>query len=227
METKDQGGHRSRLRERFVAGGFEGFAEHERLELLLTLAIPRSDVKDQAKALLKRFGSLRGVFDAPLDELSKMSGMGSVAPVALKIIRSAAEAYLQEKAAVREQFLDLEDVSDFWRMKLGGLTHEEFHVAYLDSSHRLLKNGTEALEMGVPDRAVVYPRKVIESALRRGAVALIFAHNHPSGEAKPSKEDKELTRALSTAAYTLQMRVLDHLIVTADEVFSFRKEGLL
>jgi DNA repair protein RadC len=134
---------------------------------------------------------------------------------------------LGEQAAQGQQFLDSESVSKFWRLRLGGLRHEEFHVAYLDSSHRLLKGGTEALEVGVPDKAVVYPRKAMESALRRGATALIFAHNHPSGEARPSEQDKELTRALCLAAKVLQLRVLDHLVVTADAVFSFKRAGLL
>lgn len=222
-----QTGHRARLRERFIKSGLEGFSKHEIVELVLTLIIPRRDVKPQARALLEHFGSLRGIFDASQQELAGVPGLGKVAPVALSIVLAAAEAYLGERAAVGEQFLDLERVSKFWRLRLGSLRHEEFHVAYLDSSHRLLKDGTEALEVGVPDRAVVYPRKVMESALRRSATALIVAHNHPSGEAYPSEVDKELTRALVNAAQVLQLRLLDHLIVTADTVFSFKREGLL
>jgi DNA repair protein RadC len=220
-------GHRARLRERFIKSGLEGFATHEMVELVLTLAIPRRDVKPQARALLERFGTLRGIFDASRVELAAVPGLGKVAPVALSMVLAVAEAYLGERMALGEQFLDLESVSKFWRLRLGSLRHEEFHVAYLDSSHRLLKDGTEALEVGVPDRAVVYPRKVMESALRRSATALVVAHNHPSGEARPSEQDKELTRHLSQAAQIMQMRLLDHLIVTADTVFSFKKEGLL
>lgn len=220
-------GHRSRLRTRFLASGFEGFAQHECVELLLTLAIPRRDVKSQAKALLARFGSLRAILDAGPAELAQVEGMGSVAPVALKVIREAAGLYLKEEAASRLEFTDLGATADFWRLRLGGLKHEEFHVAYLDSSHRLLKDGVEAMESGVPNQASVYPRKVMASALARGASALIVAHNHPSGEAYPSVQDKELTRSLQDAARVLQMRVFDHLIVTADRVFSFRQEGLI
>lgn len=222
-----QAGHRSRLRERFIKNGLDGFSQQEVVELVLTLAIPRRDVKPQARALLQRFGSLRGIFDASMRDVATIPGMGEVAPVALSIVLAAAEAYLCERASVGEQFLNLESVSKFWRLRLGSLRHEEFHVAYLDSSHRLLKDGTEVLEVGVPDRAVVYPRKVMESALRRGATAMIVAHNHPSGEARPSEADKELTCVLSAAAKVLQLRLLDHLLVTADTVFSFKREGLL
>lgn len=220
-------GHRARLRERFMASGFGGFAEHECLELLLTLAIPMRDVKPQARALLARFGSLRGVLDASANELAALKGMGTVAPVALKIIREAAGLYLEQTAELREQFVGFESLENFWRLRLGGLKHEEFHVAHLDASNRLLRGGAEAMEMGLPNQAMVYPRKVMESALRRGSVSLVFAHNHPSGDVLPSLQDREITRRLQEAAQALQIRVLDHVIVSADRTFSFRREGML
>jgi DNA repair protein RadC len=116
---------------------------------------------------------------------------------------------------------------EFWRMRLGDLRNEVFEVAYLDSAARLLRDGVERLETGTIDRATVYPRKVMEAALRRGAAALVFAHNHPNDDVTPSKQDKLITEALVLAATTLNIEVLDHLIVSPDKVFSFRKEGLL
>lgn len=220
-------GHRQRLRERFEKSGLEGFAPHEMIELLLTLAIPRKDVKQAAKALLARFGSLRGILDAPLSELKEVPGIGQVAPVALRIIREAANLYLQQRAEEQTSFSMPEALYDFWRSRLGGLSHEVFQVAYLDSAYKLLRDGVETLEEGTVDRAIVYPRRVMEAALHRGAAAVVFAHNHPNGNVQPSEQDKVLTRALVLAATTLQIKVLDHLIVSRDEVFSFRKEGLL
>ena len=220
-------GHRKRLRERFLKTGFTGFADHEIVELLLTLAIPRSDVKQPAKELLRRFGTLKGILDAPLDELRKVKGIGEVAPVALRIIREAATLYLQQKAEEAGSMADTAYLYDFWRARLGDLRHEVFEVAYLDSRARLLRDGIERLESGTVDRANVYPRKVMEAALRKGAAALVFAHNHPSGDVTPSEQDKVITEALVLAAATLNIDVLDHLIVSADKVFSFRKEGLL
>ena len=85
----------------------------------------------------------------------------------------------------------------------------------------------ETLEEGTIDRAAVYPRRVVESALKRGAAALVLAHNHPNGNVAPSEHDKILTRAIVLAAETVQLRIVDHLIVSADETFSFRKTGLL
>lgn len=220
-------GHRQRLRERFLKSGLEGFASHEIVELLLTLAIPRRDVKQAAKALLARFGSLRGILDAPLLELRQVRGIGQVTPVALRIIRETANLYLQQRAEAQASLATPEALYDFWRSRLGGLPNEVFQVAYLDTAYKLLRDGVETLEEGTLDRATVYPRRVMETAVRRGAGALVFAHNHPNGNVKPSEQDKTLTRALVLAAETLQIKVLDHVIVSKDDVFSFRRKGLL
>ena len=206
---------------------FAGFAEHEIVELLLTLAIPRSDVKEPAKALLQRFGSVRGVLDAPPEALRQVAGIGSVAPVALAIIRAAAVLYLQQ---VNERASVLDDrarIRDFWRLRIGSLPNEVFEVAYLDSGLRLVRNGVERLQQGTVDRASVYPRQVVEAALRRGAAAIVLAHNHPNGRVEPSEADKLTTRAIVLAAETIRLRVVDHLIVSPDDAFSFREAGLL
>lgn len=220
-------GHRQRLRERFLRSGLAGFADYEVVELLLTLAIPRSDVKQPAKALIARFGNLRGILDAPIEELRAVSGIGSVTPVALQVIKAAATLYLQQSGEGRDCLVDSARLSEFWRMRIGALQHEVFEVAYLDTGYRLLRDGVETLEEGTIDRATVYPRRVVEAALKRGAAALVLAHNHPNGNITPSDHDKVLTRAIVLAAETVHLKVVDHLIVSAQETFSFRKAGLL
>lgn len=220
-------GHRHRLRERFLKSGFAGFADYEIVELLLTLAIPRRDVKPSAKALLARFGSVRGVLDAPLEGLRRVDGLGEVAPVALRVIRETANLYLQQAAEGGEPFREPDALVRFWRSRIGSLPYEVFEVAYLDSAGRLLRDGVERLEEGTVDRATVYPRRILEAALRRNAAALVVAHNHPTGEVNPSEQDKLLTRALSLAAATVSVRLLEHLVVSPDKVFSFREAGLL
>jgi DNA repair protein RadC len=220
-------GHRQRLRERFLKSGLAGFADYEVIELLLTLAIPRSDVKQPAKALIARFRNLRGILDAPIEELRAVPGIGSVTPVALQVIKAAATLYLQQSGEDRDSLEGPAKLAEFWRLRIGALQNEVFEVAYLDSGYRLLRDGVETLEVGTIDRAAVYPRRVIEAALKRGAAALVLAHNHPNGHLQPSEHDKVLTRAIVLAAETVQLRVVDHLIVSAQETFSFRKAGLL
>lgn len=172
-------GHRQRLRERFLKSGLEGFADYEVVELLLTLAIPRSDVKGPAKALIARFGNLRGILDAPIEELQAVKGLGSVAPVALKIIKAAATLCLQQSTEGKDCLAEPNRLAVFWRMRIGALPNEVFEVAYLDSGYRLLRDGVERLEEGTLDRAAVFPRRVAEAALKRGAYAVVLAHNHP------------------------------------------------
>jgi DNA repair protein RadC len=220
-------GHRQRLRDRFLKSGLAGFADYEVVELLLTLAVPRSDVKQPAKALIARFGDLRGILDAPIEELRAISGIGSVTPVALQIIKAAATLYLQQSAEGLDSLAYPARLAEFWRMRIGALQNEVFEVAYLDSAYRLLRDGVEMLEEGTIDRAAVYPRRVIEAALKRGAAALVLAHNHPNGNVTPSEHDKVLTRAIVLGAESVHLKVVDHLIVSAQETFSFRKAGLL
>ncbi len=220
-------GHRERLRARFEKNGLDAFADYEIVDLVLTLAIPRGDVKPLAKTLIARFGNLRGILDAPAEELKAVNGVGSVTPIALRVLRAVATIYLQQSAEEREILRDPEALDRFWRARLGDLRHEVLEVGYLDSSNRLMREGVERLEEGTIDRATVYPRRVMEAALRRGASALIFAHNHPNGNVQPSEQDKTLTRALVLAAPALQIKVIDHSVVSTTTVFSFRKEGLL
>lgn len=216
-------GHRARLRERFLKGGFAALADYEALELLLTLCIPRRDVKPMAKALLKEFGSLRGVLDAPVESLQQVPGIGEVAPVALRVIREAATLYLRQAIEGRRVLDNMDKLEDFWRLRLGPLRHEVFEVAYLDNHFQLLEDGIERVEEGTIAETNVYPRKVMESALRKQAAHIVVAHNHPTGDVTPSDHDKHLTRALEHAGRPLGIKLIDHVIVGAKKTYSFRR----
>ena len=226
VERPGYQGHRQRLRERFLKGGLAAFADHEVLELLLTLAIPRADVKPQAKALLRRFGSLQAVLDAPVPELRSVPGIGEVAAIGLRIIRETAASYLQ-RAAQGQPLLETGKLIDFWRMRIGALRHEVFAVGYLDTGYRLLPDGVEIVQEGTLDRAAVYPREVVAGALRREAAALTLAHNHPNGNVQPSPSDRALTNAIVAVAEAVDVRVFDHVVVSPDASFSFRAVGWL
>lgn len=217
--------HRKRLRERFQRSGAEGFHDYELLELLLTYAIPRKDIKPTAKELIKRFKGLSGVLDATQKDLEKIHGMGPISGTLVRLVKEVCGAYLGERMKERDLLSSPQAVVNFARMKLSGLPHEAFMVIYLNTKNEVLKY--EIVHEGTVDRAVVYPRRIIEGALSHHASGLVLVHNHPSGHHKPSDEDKHLTRSITEAARTMDLRILDHIVVGKDGYFSFMENHLL
>ncbi len=218
-------GHRERLRQRLQRVGAEGFQEYELLELLLSYAIPRKDVKPLAKGLLKRFGNLAGVLDAPLEELGATSNLGPASATLIRLVKELCAAYLAEKVKGRDVLSCPQAVVDFARTKLAGLTYEAFMILYLNTKNEVMDY--EIVHEGTVDRAVVYPRRVMEAALARHASGLILVHNHPSGHPEPSEEDRRLTSTLAAAAHALDIRILDHIVVGKNGYVSFRERHLM
>jgi DNA repair protein RadC len=224
-EQPDYMEHRKRLRERFLKAGAEGLHDYELLELLLTYAIPRLDVKPRAKALMKRFESLNGVLDASQEELQVIKGLGPSSAILIRLIKELFAAYLAERMEGKDVLSSPGAVQEFVRVKLAGLPHEAFMVIYLNVKNRVIDH--EILQEGTVDRAIVYPREIIKAALTHKAAGLILSHNHPSGEPDPSQEDRHLTRSVIEAARTVEIKVLDHLIVGKNGYFSFQENRLL
>ncbi|MGQ9508012.1 MAG: RadC family protein [Thermodesulfobacteriota bacterium] len=218
-------GHRERLRERFRKSGSEGFHDYELLELLLTYGLPRRDVKPIAKALIKRFGSFSGVLDASERELLEVVGMGPISSILIKLVKDLCCLYLEEKMKGRDVLSSPKAVVDFVKMRLSGLPYEAFMVIYLNTKNEVLHY--EIIQEGTIDRAVVFPRRIIEGALAQHASGLILVHNHPSGHNSPSEDDKNLTRSIILAAKTLDLRILDHIVVGKEGHFSFMENRLL
>jgi len=216
-------GHRKRLRERFIKGSLEGMHDYEVLELLLTYAIPRRDVKPCAKALLQHFGSLSGVMDATSRELEEVAQIGPVSSTLIRLVRELCTLYLADRMKGQDALSSPQAVSDFARMKLAAIPREVFMVIFVDAKNRVLD--FKILQEGTIDRAVVYPRRVIEEALARHAAGIIFVHNHPSGDATPSSEDHQLTRSLMEAAKAIDLRILDHIVVGKEGYSSLREIG--
>ncbi len=226
MEDKpDYLGHRKRLRERFRKNGTEGMHDYEVLELLLTYAIPRKDVKPIAKDLLKRFGSLSGVLDAGQKELEEVANIGPISSTLIRLVKETCGIYLAEKMRNKDMLSSPQAVLDFARVKLAGLPHEAFMVIFLNAKNKVLDY--KVLQEGTVDRAVIYPRRMVEEALAHHAAGIILVHNHPSGDSEPSPEDKQLTRSLTEAARTIDLRVLDHIIVGKEGYCSFLESRLM
>ena len=200
-------------------------ADYEILELLLGLTITRRDTKPLAKELLARFKTVRGVFRAQLSELKQADGFGPALEAQWILLR---EFYIRinESSLPERMVLDSPDVvADLGMARLGGLLSEEFWLAMVDNRNRLM--AWERVSQGTVDQAPVYPREVLSLALERKASGIIMVHNHPGGNPKPSNQDMELTKRISRAAQDLGVRMLDHIIVTADDYFSFQAQGML
>jgi DNA repair protein RadC len=217
-------GHRQRLREKFRLAGAEKMPSYEALELLLTFAVTRKDVKPIAKALLEKFGDLRGVMNASFDELRRFPDLGPASATLIKLVKDLCGIYLFEQAKEKSALTSPERVLRFAQMKLGGLPHEAFMVIFLNIQNEILHH--DILNEGTVDQVAVYPRRIIEKALACHAAGVILAHNHPSGYTDPSEEDKRLTRVIREAGRLIDLKVVDHLIVGANGYFSFTEKGL-
>lgn len=217
--------HRKRLRERFRQSGEQGLHDYELLELLLTYAIPRQDVKPLAKRLIERFGSVSNVFDAPYEQLIDEDGLGPRSATLINLIRTLCTVYLDEGVQGREILASPDAVRRFAQAKLGGQAHEAFMAIFLNTKNEVV--GHEIVQEGTVDRAAVYPRRVLESALSHNASGLILVHNHPSGHAEPSSSDRQLTQQLRDVTDLMDIRLLDHLIVSKSDCFSFSDAGFL
>ncbi len=224
-ETPHYINHRKRLRERFQKSGSEGMHDYELLELLLTFSIPRRDVKLIAKELISRFGSLAGVLDARQSDLENVDGVGSMSASLIHVVKELYNNYLAENMKNQDVLSSPEAVIEFSRVKLSGLSNEAFMVIYINVKNEVMDYAL--LHEGTLDNVVVYPRRIVETALSKHASGVILVHNHPSGNPMPSREDKMLTKEIADAASSLDIRVLDHLIVGKDGYFSFMENDIL
>ena len=221
----ERAGHRKRLREKFIKSGIAGFHDYEIIELLLSLGTPQRDCKQQAKEAIRRFKTLRGVLEAPPEELQKISGIGPHNSFGIKLVQEVAREFLKEKLMEKPVYTSADEVFDYLYHSMRDLKKEVFKVVYLNSQNQIIE--TEDLFHGTVNSSAVSPREVVESTLKHNAVSLIFAHNHPSGNPEPSKSDMELTRDLIYAANTVQIKVLDHIIIGNNRYYSFAGRGLI
>jgi DNA repair protein RadC len=217
-------GHRQRLRERFLKGGPDSLPDYELLELILFGALRQGDVKPLAKRLIEQFDGLAGVLSAEVEALQG-AGLGESTIATLKA--SQAAALHLSRARIHEQPIvsSWQALLDYCRAAMGHDKTEAFRIIFLDRKNRLITD--EVQQRGTIDHTPVYPREVVKRALELGATALILVHNHPSGDATPSKADIDMTKQIAAAAEPLGIVLHDHLIMTRSEEASFRALGLL
>lgn len=218
-------GHREKMRQRFMSGGLDSFADHEVLELLLFYAIPRRDTNETAHLLLERYGSLTGVFNAPVEDLMKAEGIGENAAVFLKLVPAACrKARLSGDG--RDIILNSVDkIGDYLIDCFSGETAEVIYQLCLDKKGKLL--ACKRLAEGAVDNADLNVRKLVENTLLSSASAVVIAHNHPSGIALPSNEDYATTWRVQEALASIGVPLQDHIIVADGDYVSMAQSGML
>lgn len=218
-------GHRKRLRDKFAEAGLERFSDEEVVEFLLTLGTPRRDVKPQAREALKKFGTLSGVLSAPREKLRQIKGIGPKNALYLNLVHQVARRYLKDRAKGKTLFSSSKAVFDYLFHSMRDLKREVFKVLFLNRKNELLTD--QDVFFGGLTGSAIYPREVVTLALDHGAAALVFVHNHPSGDPAPSSEDRKLTRDLVWASHLLMIQVLDHVIIGNNAYYSFADGGLI
>jgi DNA repair protein RadC len=216
---------RERPRERLLSNGAAALSDAELIALIVRTGINGRSALDIARDAIARFGGLTRLLAASASELSAVRGFGPAHAAVLASVVEIARRSLAEEAATCDALSSPQAVRDYLKLSLGGRPHEVFIGLFLDSQNRVL--AAEELFRGTLAQTSVYPREVVKAALARNAAAMIFAHNHPSGVAEPSRADELLTQALKQALALVDIRTLDHFVVAGGRLTSFAERGLL
>ena len=221
----DHSGHRARLRKRLAEQGGDGLLDHELIEYLLALAIPRRDTKQLAKALLAEFGGIGGLLSADGEALARVKGMGETSVAAIKIAHAAALRLLRAEVAERPLLSNWQALLDYLRADMAHHANERVRVLHLNTKNMLIRD--ELMSEGSIDEAALYVREVIRRAIDLGSAAIILVHNHPSGDPSPSRADIEVTRNMAEAGKRMGIAVHDHIIIGTSGHSSLRAMGLM
>jgi len=220
----DASGHRGRLRKRLIQGGPDALLDHELIEYLLTLAIPRRDTKPLARTLLAEFGSLGAVFTADAESLER-AGLTEGMIGAIKIAHGSAVRLLKGEIKERPVLGSWQALVDYLCVDMGYRMTEAARVIHLNARNLLIRD--ELVSEGSIDQAAIYVREVARRALELGSAAIILVHNHPSGDPSPSRQDIALTKDIIGALKPLGIQVHDHIVVGANKHASLRALGLI
>lgn len=216
-------GHRQRLKERFLKEGLDNFNELQVLELLLFYCIPRQDTNPIAHVLLDRFGSLAQVLEAPTSELMKVPGIGEATATFLPLMASLCRYYLVHRTASNVILNTIEQCGEYLLPFFCGRRNEVVYLLCLDAKCKVLS--CKEVGEGSVNSASVPIRRIVEMALANNATSVILAHNHPSGMALPSGEDQLTTRRLALSLSTVDIELVDHLVIADDDFVSLRQSG--
>ena len=223
-QPSNASGHRARLRQRLFEGGGKALLDHELVEYLLALAIPRRDTKEQAKALIARYGGIGPLLEADPATLRKEELTDGMIG-ALMIAKATAQRLLETRMEERPILSSWDALGDYLQAVMAHSPVEEVRVLFLNAKNMLLAN--EAMWRGSVDEASVHVREVIGRAIQLGATSIIIVHNHPSGDPSPSQQDIRLTKDLIEAGRHMKITVHDHVIVGSQGRSSMKALGLI
>ena len=222
-------GHRKRVKDKFFKTNFEGWHDYEILEFALFFAISRKDTKQIAKDLIKKFGSLKDVLFADYDELKEffkdVKGVGEHVAYFLYFLKNFAVKYSEFAVKEKEKISGPQETVDFLKNFIGTSNEEKMTALFLNASNKVLD--CKIISEGTVSRSAVYPSKIVKNAVLTDARSVIVAHNHPGGVCKPSQNDIIATEAIQKALKTVDVMLLDHIIVTNADYYSFKDNGLI
>jgi len=218
-------GHRERVRTRFRSAGLESFPDHNLLELLLFFSVPQGDTNETAHQLIRHFGSLINVFDAPFDELIKVSGIGEVSATLITLVPQLANRYFEEQRKEKHSLDSKEAMRAYVISRFAGLKTETAFLLCLNNAYQLHHCGP--ISWGTKNAVTLDNRTLLETAFRHGATKVVLAHNHPNGLAAPSKEDVECTKEAIRLFRSVDITLVDHLVVAAGECFCMASDPRL
>lgn len=212
-----------RPRERLIKLGPQALSDAELLAVFLRVGVAGKSAVDLGRDMVIHFGSLSQMFSANLRDFSAINGLGPAKFAQLQAVLELARRALLEDMQTGVSLSSPQTVKQYLQLLLGSKPYESFAVLFLDVKNRLI--ASEELFRGTLAHASVYPREVVKAALHHNAAGIILAHNHPSGTPEPSAADRNLTQMLKQALAMVDVRVLDHFVVTAREVYSFAENG--
>ena len=212
-------------REKLLARGPGALSDAELLALLLRSGLPGKNVLQLAEELTQRFGGLAGLLHARAEDMKAIKGLGPAKRAEIVAVLELSRRALAEQLKEKPLFDSPKAVSEYLQLQLGAHAHEVFAVLFLDSQHRLI--ALEEMFHGTLSQTSVYPREVVKRALALNTCSVVLAHNHPSGSVQPSRADEALTQTLKAALALVDVRVLDHFIVTREQARSMAEMGLL
>lgn len=218
-------GHRQRLRQRFAHHGDDVLADYELLELLLFRTNARADTKPLAKALLNRFNNFAGVMGAEPRLLQEVAGCGEAVAQDIKLLAACARRLGKSEIMKKDVLDSWNKVIAYCMTSMAYENREQFRILFLDKKNRLIAD--EVQQIGTVDHTPVYPREVIKRALELSSTAMILFHNHPSGDASPSRADIDMTKLIIATASSLNITVHDHIIIGKAGHISMRGMGLI